>query len=68
MDLELLSYDKGLWEYAMNITPKLKNSSRPKSLPKSSYLPYSSLPPPTYISSRDSGTDCIVASTLVGIY
>ncbi|CAB4436082.1 unnamed protein product [Rhizophagus irregularis] len=58
---------------------KLKNSPRPKGLPKSSYLPYSSLPPPTHIISRNSGTDwlknsmqyglpCIVASTLVGIY
>uniref|UniRef100_U9V505 Uncharacterized protein n=1 Tax=Rhizophagus irregularis (strain DAOM 181602 / DAOM 197198 / MUCL 43194) TaxID=747089 RepID=U9V505_RHIID len=26
------SYDKGLWEHAMNITSKLKNSSRPKEL------------------------------------
>ncbi|PKY36013.1 hypothetical protein RhiirB3_457796 [Rhizophagus irregularis] len=42
------SYDKGLWEHAINITPKLKQSSRPKGLSKTSYLLYSSLPPLTH--------------------
>ncbi|EXX66796.1 hypothetical protein RirG_120320 [Rhizophagus irregularis DAOM 197198w] len=51
------SYDKGLWEHTMNISSKLKQSPRPKGLPKSSYLPYPSLPPLTYVDSRDSGTD-----------
>ncbi|EXX53873.1 hypothetical protein GLOIN_2v1783661 [Rhizophagus irregularis DAOM 181602=DAOM 197198] len=51
------SYDKGLWERAINIFSKLKQSPRPKGLPKSSYLPYSSLPPLTHVDSRDSGTD-----------
>ncbi|GBC46019.2 ribonuclease H-like domain-containing protein [Rhizophagus irregularis DAOM 181602=DAOM 197198] len=51
------SHDKGLWEHAMNITSTLKQSSRPKGLSKSFYLPYSSLPPLTHVDSRDSGTD-----------
>jgi hypothetical protein len=53
----LRSHDKGLWEHAINITSKLKNPLRPKGLPKSSYLPYSSLPPLTYVILRDSRTD-----------
>ncbi|PKY58321.1 hypothetical protein RhiirA4_429626 [Rhizophagus irregularis] len=61
------SYDKGLWEQAMNITSKLKNSPRPKGLPKSSYLPYSSLPPPTHVISRDSGTDWLKNSMQYGL-
>ncbi|CAB4423752.1 unnamed protein product [Rhizophagus irregularis] len=61
------SFDKGLWEHAMNITSKLKNSSRPKGLPKSSYLPYSSLLPPTHIISRDSGTDWLKNSMQYGL-
>ncbi|PKK67482.1 hypothetical protein RhiirC2_783463 [Rhizophagus irregularis] len=54
-------------EHAMNITSKLKNSSRPKSLPKSSCLPYSSLPPSTYIYSRDSETDWLKNSMQCGL-
>ncbi|CAB4409453.1 unnamed protein product [Rhizophagus irregularis] len=61
------SYDKGLWEQAMNITLKLKNSSRPKGLPKSSYLPYSSLPPLTHVNSRDSRTDWLKNSMQYGL-
>ncbi|CAB4417842.1 unnamed protein product [Rhizophagus irregularis] len=61
------SYDKGKWEHAMNITSKLKNSPRPKGLPKSLYLPYSSLPPPTYVFSRDSGTDWLKNSMQYGL-
>ncbi|GET56113.1 hypothetical protein GLOIN_2v1785553 [Rhizophagus irregularis DAOM 181602=DAOM 197198] len=51
------SYDKRLWEHAINITSTLKQFPRPKGLLKSSYLPYSSLPPLTHVDSRDSGTD-----------
>ncbi|GBC44008.2 hypothetical protein GLOIN_2v1783661 [Rhizophagus irregularis DAOM 181602=DAOM 197198] len=42
----LRSYDKSKWEDAMNITQKLK-LSWPSNLPKSMYLPFSTLPPPT---------------------
>ncbi|CAB4423738.1 unnamed protein product [Rhizophagus irregularis] len=61
------SYDKGLWENAMNITLTLKNFPRPKGLPKSSYLPYSSLPPPTHVISHDSGTDWLKNSMQYGL-
>ncbi|CAB4418026.1 unnamed protein product [Rhizophagus irregularis] len=61
------SYDKGKWEHAMNITAKLKNSPRPKGLPKSLYIPYSSLPPPTHVFSRDSGTDWLKNSMQYGL-
>ncbi|EXX75010.1 hypothetical protein GLOIN_2v1785553 [Rhizophagus irregularis DAOM 181602=DAOM 197198] len=61
------SYDKGLWKHVMNITSKLKNSSRPKDLPKSSYLPFSSLPPPTHVNSRDSGTNWLKNSMQYGL-
>ncbi|CAB4436104.1 unnamed protein product [Rhizophagus irregularis] len=61
------SYDKGKWEHVMNITSKLKNSPRPKGLSKSSYLPYSSLPPPTHVFSRDSGTDWLKNSMQYGL-
>ncbi|CAB4421324.1 unnamed protein product [Rhizophagus irregularis] len=61
------SYDKGKWEHAMNITSKLKNSLRPKGLPKSLYLPYSSLPPPTHVFSRDSGTNWLKNSMQYGL-
>ncbi|CAB4436099.1 unnamed protein product [Rhizophagus irregularis] len=61
------SYDKGKWEHVMNITSKLKNSPRPKGLPKSLYLPYSSLPPPTHVFSRDSGTDWLKNSMQYGL-
>ncbi|PKY30324.1 hypothetical protein RhiirB3_447355 [Rhizophagus irregularis] len=56
------SYNKGIWEHAINITSKLKQSSRPKGLSKSSYLPYSSLPPPTHVDSRDSRTNWLMNS------
>ncbi|PKK68038.1 hypothetical protein RhiirC2_750869, partial [Rhizophagus irregularis] len=42
----LRSYDKSKWEDAMNITQILK-LSWPSNLPKSTYLPFSTLPPPT---------------------
>ncbi|PKC74478.1 hypothetical protein RhiirA1_449947 [Rhizophagus irregularis] len=61
------SYDKGLWEHTMNISSKLKQSSRPKGLLKSSYLPYSSLPPPTHVDSRDSRTDWLKNSMQYGL-
>ncbi|GBC12831.2 hypothetical protein GLOIN_2v1785553 [Rhizophagus irregularis DAOM 181602=DAOM 197198] len=61
------SYDKGIWEHVMNITSKLKQSSRPKGLPKSSYLPYSSLPPLTHVDSRDSRTDWLMNSMKYGL-
>ncbi|GBC18635.2 hypothetical protein GLOIN_2v1785553 [Rhizophagus irregularis DAOM 181602=DAOM 197198] len=51
------SYDKSKWEDAMNITHKLK-LSRPSNLPKSTYLPFSTLPPPTLSdAARDSDVD-----------
>ncbi|GET64523.1 RNA-directed DNA polymerase from mobile element jockey-like [Rhizophagus irregularis DAOM 181602=DAOM 197198] len=51
------SYDKSKWEDAMNITHKLK-LSRPSNLPKSMYLPFSTLPPPTLSdAARDSDVD-----------
>ncbi|CAB4446317.1 unnamed protein product [Rhizophagus irregularis] len=61
------SYDKGKWEHAMNITSKLKNSPKPKGLSKSLYLPYSSLPPPTHVFSRDSGIDWLKNSMQYGL-
>ncbi|CAB4421323.1 unnamed protein product [Rhizophagus irregularis] len=51
----------------MNITSKLKNSPRPKGLPKFSYLPYSSLPPPTHVDSRDFRTDWLKNSMQYGL-
>ncbi|GET52551.1 RNA-directed DNA polymerase from mobile element jockey-like [Rhizophagus irregularis DAOM 181602=DAOM 197198] len=51
------SYEKSRWENAMNITYKLKTTPKPSNLPLSSYIPYSSLPPPTLHDLRDSGTD-----------
>ncbi|GBC27441.2 hypothetical protein GLOIN_2v1785553 [Rhizophagus irregularis DAOM 181602=DAOM 197198] len=51
------SYEKCRWENAMNITYKLKTTPKPSNLPKSNYIPYSSLPPPTLHDSCDSGTD-----------
>uniref|UniRef100_U9TBR8 Uncharacterized protein n=1 Tax=Rhizophagus irregularis (strain DAOM 181602 / DAOM 197198 / MUCL 43194) TaxID=747089 RepID=U9TBR8_RHIID len=42
------SYEKSRWENAMNITLKVKTTSQPSNLPKSTYLvPYSSLQPST---------------------
>ncbi|CAB4436307.1 unnamed protein product [Rhizophagus irregularis] len=51
------SYEKSRWEDAMNITQKIKTSPRPSNLPKSAYLPFSTLPPPTLHVTRDSETD-----------
>ncbi|GBB96140.1 hypothetical protein RclHR1_26930001 [Rhizophagus clarus] len=56
----LHTYDKCIWEDAMNITLKLKTTSRPSNLPTTLYVPFSSLPPPTHlVTSRDSRTDWI---------
>ncbi|GET02945.1 hypothetical protein GLOIN_2v1783661 [Rhizophagus clarus] len=56
----LRTYDKNKWEDAMNITLKLKTTPRPSNLPPTSYVPYSSLPPPTHlVTSRDSEVDWI---------
>ncbi|GBB99308.1 hypothetical protein RclHR1_34800001, partial [Rhizophagus clarus] len=41
------TYDKSRWEDAMHITLKLKTTPRPSNLPASTYVPFSSLPPPT---------------------
>ena len=60
-------YEKGRWEDAMNITLKLKTTPRPSNLPKSTYLPYSSLPPPTLDVSRASGTDWLKNSMKYGL-
>ncbi|GES92380.1 hypothetical protein GLOIN_2v1785553 [Rhizophagus clarus] len=44
----------------MNITFKLKTTSRPSNLPATSYVPFSSLPPPThFMTPRDSEVDWI---------
>ncbi|CAB4436125.1 unnamed protein product [Rhizophagus irregularis] len=51
------SYEKSRWEDAMNITQKIKTSPRPSNLPKSAYLPFSTLPPPTLHVTRNSETD-----------
>ncbi|CAB4406665.1 unnamed protein product [Rhizophagus irregularis] len=51
------SYEKSRWEDAMNITQKIKTSPRPSNLPKSTYLPFSTLPPPTLHVTRGSETD-----------
>ncbi|CAB4443106.1 unnamed protein product [Rhizophagus irregularis] len=51
------SYEKSRWEDAMNITQKIKTSPRPSNLPKSTYSPFSTLPPPTLHVTRDSETD-----------
>ncbi|CAB4436132.1 unnamed protein product [Rhizophagus irregularis] len=48
---------KSRWEDAMNITQKIKTFPRPSNLPKSTYLPFSTLPPPTLHVTRDSETD-----------
>ncbi|GBB85811.1 hypothetical protein RclHR1_12260001 [Rhizophagus clarus] len=44
----------------MNITLKLKTTHRPSDLPATSYVLFSSLPPPTHlVTSRDSDIDWI---------
>ncbi|GET54159.1 RNA-directed DNA polymerase from mobile element jockey-like isoform X1 [Rhizophagus irregularis DAOM 181602=DAOM 197198] len=61
------SYDKSKWEDAMNITQKLK-LSRPSNLPKSTYLPFSTLPPPTLSdAARDSDVDYLKNSMKYGL-
>ncbi|GET54875.1 hypothetical protein GLOIN_2v1783661 [Rhizophagus irregularis DAOM 181602=DAOM 197198] len=62
----LRSYEKSRWENAMNITYKLKTTPKPSNLPLSTYIPYSSLPPPTLHVSRDSGTDWFTNSMKYG--
>ncbi|PKK58011.1 hypothetical protein RhiirC2_797004 [Rhizophagus irregularis] len=64
----LRSYDKGLWKHVINITSKLKQSSRPKGLSKSSYLPYSSLPPLIHVDSHDSRTDWLKNLIRYGLF
>ncbi|GBB87079.1 hypothetical protein RclHR1_13540006 [Rhizophagus clarus] len=61
------TYDKCKWEDAMNITLKLKTTPRPSNLPATSYVPFSSLPPPTHlVTSRDSVVDWIKNSMTQG--
>ncbi|GET54687.1 ribonuclease HI, putative [Rhizophagus irregularis DAOM 181602=DAOM 197198] len=60
------SYEKSRWENAMNITYKLKTTPKPSNLPLSTYIPYSSLPPPTLHVSRDSGIDWLKNSMKYG--
>ncbi|GBB85363.1 hypothetical protein RclHR1_11900013 [Rhizophagus clarus] len=62
------TYDKSKWEDAINITLKLKTTPRLSPLPATSYVPFSSLPPLTYlVTSRDSGTDWIKNSMIQGL-
>ena len=62
------TYDKSKWEDAMNITLKLKTTPRPSDLPATSYVPFSSLPPPTHlVTSRDSEVDWIKNSMTQGL-
>ncbi|GBB95607.1 hypothetical protein RclHR1_25740002 [Rhizophagus clarus] len=64
----LRTYDKSKWEDVMNITLKLKTTPRPSNLPATSYVPYSSLPPPTHlVTSRDSEADWIRNSMIQGL-
>ncbi|GBB85351.1 hypothetical protein RclHR1_11900001, partial [Rhizophagus clarus] len=61
------SFDKSKWEDAMNITLKLKTTPRPSTLPATSYVPFSSLPPPTHlVTSRDFEVDWIKNSMTQG--
>ncbi|GBC35662.2 hypothetical protein GLOIN_2v1785553 [Rhizophagus irregularis DAOM 181602=DAOM 197198] len=61
------SYEKSRWEDAMNITYKLKTTSKPSNLPLSTYIPYSSLPPPTLHDSHDSRTNWLKNSIKYGL-
>ncbi|GBB93748.1 hypothetical protein RclHR1_22240003 [Rhizophagus clarus] len=64
----LRTYDKSKWEDAMNITLKLKTTLRPSNLPATSYIPFSSLPPPTHLMTpRDSEVDWIKNSMTQGL-
>ncbi|GES92620.1 hypothetical protein GLOIN_2v1785553 [Rhizophagus clarus] len=64
----LRTYDKSKWENTMNITLKLKTTSRPSNLHATSYVPYSSLPLLTYlVTSRDFRTDWIKNSMIQGL-
>ncbi|GBB92971.1 hypothetical protein RclHR1_20930004 [Rhizophagus clarus] len=64
---KLRTYDKSKWEDVMNITLKLKTTPRPSNLPATSYVPYSSLPLPTYLMiPRDSEIDWIKNSMTQG--
>ncbi|GBC05500.1 hypothetical protein RclHR1_06260006 [Rhizophagus clarus] len=64
----LHTYDKSKWKDAMNITLKLKTTSRPSNLPATSYVPFSSLPSPTHlVTSRDFGTDWIKSLMIQGL-
>ncbi|GBB92968.1 hypothetical protein RclHR1_20930001 [Rhizophagus clarus] len=61
------TYDKSKWKDTINITFKLKTTPRFSNLPVTSYLPFSSLPPPTYlVISRDSEIDWIKNSITQG--
>ncbi|GBB86342.1 hypothetical protein RclHR1_12760010 [Rhizophagus clarus] len=63
----LQTYDKSKWEDVMNITLKLKTTPRPFNLPATSYVPYSSLSPPTHlVTPRDSEVDWIKNSMIQG--
>ncbi|GET66400.1 RNA-directed DNA polymerase from mobile element jockey-like [Rhizophagus irregularis DAOM 181602=DAOM 197198] len=61
------SFEKSRWENVMNITYKMKITPKPFNLPLSTYIPYSSLPPPTLHDSRDSGTDWLKNSMKYGL-
>ncbi|GBB95601.1 hypothetical protein RclHR1_25730001, partial [Rhizophagus clarus] len=64
----LRTYDKSQWEDAMNITLKLKLTPWPSNLPATSYVPLSSLPPPTHlVTPRDSEIDWIKNSMTQGL-
>ncbi|CAB4441234.1 unnamed protein product [Rhizophagus irregularis] len=56
------SYEKSRWKDAMNITHKIKTTPRPSNLPKSTYLPFSTLPPLTLHVTRDSEADWLTNS------
>ncbi|GBB89696.1 hypothetical protein RclHR1_01650003 [Rhizophagus clarus] len=61
----LRTYDKSKWEDVMNITLKLKTTLRPSNLPATSYVPFSSLSPPTHlVTSRNFEVDWIKNSMI----
>ncbi|GBB92580.1 hypothetical protein RclHR1_20250008 [Rhizophagus clarus] len=61
------TYDKSKWEDAMNITLKLKTSPQHSNLPATSYVPFTSLPPPTHlVIPRDSNINWIKDSMTQG--